>query len=203
MPAYLSRFSARFFRGMKPVPVLCTLVSLFLITLPGSAKEICPTGKEIMTSSLPYGHFAKSIWKMNRAKFNMRALHSSIFIFSKEKINKDNMELEGYIWWKRGGKLADCSRFEGQYLIAENRFELVLVEGAAKDIPIGTHLTASLGKDGLSMAGKMKVLKRSVNDNPETALAAAGATNVWANTSQSQSGSWKASKVFPLAEDKQ
>ncbi len=113
------------------------------------------------------------------------------------------MELEGYVWWKRGGKLADCSRFEGQYLIAENRFELVLVEGAAKDIPIGTHLTASLGKDGLSMAGKMKVLKRSVNDNPETALAAAGATNVWANTSQSQSGSWKASKVFPLAEDKQ
>ena len=188
---------------MQMIKTLLLFTLLIGMSFPALSMDVCPSAREIMSSSTPYGHFAKSIWKMNRAKFNMRALHSSILIFSKEKNNRENMELEGYVWWKRGGKLADCSRFEGQYLIAENRFELVLVEGAAKDIPIGTHLTASLGKDGLSMAGKMKVLKRSVNDNPETALAAAGATNVWANTSQSQSGSWKASKVFPLAEDKQ
>ena len=178
------------------------VVFLAGVSLCTYSKEICPTGKDIMTSSTPYGYFAKSIWNMNRAKFNMRALHSSILIFSREKINAEDLDVEGYIWWRRRGKLADCSKFKGKYFPSEHKLELQIVEATGNDIPLNTRLNAVLSEDGLNLTGKMKVLKRSVNDNPEAAVATAGASNIWANTSQSQSGTWKAKKIFPLEEDK-
>jgi len=163
------------------------LMMLSLTSANAFAKSpVCPTGKEVLGSDIPAGLFAKTAWTLVDFHEDGHDYSDSIFIFSEETVEGEEINVTGYFWWRKDGRIIGCSKLVGDFQTSTRKLFLKTLKASTFEDLSSRIYRATLSADNNTLKGNWTLQNKTVIPNAIIFYMSAGV--IW-------QGTWQARKL--------
>lgn len=138
---------------MRQHLILSVMMALFITASNSTAKEDCPSARQLIESDIPTGFFAMTAWELYDTKGRGEDYSNTILLFSEEEFDGETIHVKGYFWWWRNGNKIGCSKFEGNYNIATRKLTLRRLGVSSQKLASKIVYHATLSADKKTIIG--------------------------------------------------